>query len=114
VSDFFHSPIVREALQEIQDLQEKLMTDVMSGMLIGHGPDKQQEQIDVMRSLIEKQKNFIFRLNLTDDPKALEMKEQIMQSAQMLGMKEGENINDFFDKLGQTLDRLEQTIDREP
>ena len=90
------------------------MTDVMSGMMVAQGPEKQQEQIDVMRSLIEKQKNFIFRLNLTDDPKALEMKEQIMESAQMLGMKDGENINDFFDKLGKTLDRLEQTIDREP
>lgn len=90
------------------------MTDVMSGMMIGQGPEKQQEQIDVMRSLIEKQKNFIFRLNLTDDPKAIEMKEQIMESAQMLGMKEDENINDFFEKLGETLDRLEQSIDREP
>lgn len=90
------------------------MTDVMSGMIIGQGPEKQQEQIDVMRSLIEKQKNFIFRLNLTDDPKAIEMKEQIMESAQMLGMKEDENINDFFEKLGETLDRLEQSIDREP
>jgi len=114
VSDFFHSPIVRESLQEIQDLQEKLMADVMSGMMISHGPEKQKEQIDVMRSLIEKQKNFIFRLNLSDDPKALEMKEQIMESAQMLGMQKGENINDFFEKLGKTLDRLEQTIDREP
>ena len=90
------------------------MTDVMSGMMIAQGPEKQQEQIDVMRSLIEKQKNFIFRLNLTDDPKAIEMKEEIIGSAQMLGMKEGENINDFFDKLGETLDRLEQTIDRDP
>ena len=90
------------------------MTDVMSGMMIAQGPEKQQEQIDVMRSLIEKQKNFIFRLNLTDDPKAIEMKEEIIGSAQMLGMKEGENINDFFDKLGETLDRLEQSIDREP
>lgn len=90
------------------------MTDVMSGMMVGQGPEKQQEQIDVMRSLIEKQKNFIFRLNLTDDPKAIEMKEQIIGSAHMLGMKEGENINDFFDKLGETLDRLEQSIDREP
>ena len=90
------------------------MTDVMSGMMISQGPEKQQEQIDVMRSLIEKQKNFIFRLNLTDDPKAIEMKEQIMESAQMLGMKEDENINDFFEKLGETLDRLEQSIDREP
>ena len=113
MSDFFHSPIVREALQEIQDLQEKLMTDVMSGMMVGQGPEKQQEQIDVMRSLIEKQKNFVFRLNLTDDPKALEMKEQIMESAQMLGMKKGENINDFFEKLGSTLDRLQETIDRD-
>ena len=112
--NFFHSPIVRESLQEIQDLQEKLMTDVMSGMIIKHGPEKQQEQIDDMRSLIEKQKNFIFRLNLSDDPKALEMKEQIIGSAEMLGMKKGENINDFFDKLGETLDRLEQSIDREP
>ena len=90
------------------------MTDVMSGMMVAQGPEKQQEQIDVMRSLIEKQKNFIFRLNLTDDPKAIEMKEDIIGSAQMLGMKEGENINDFFDKLGKTLDRLEQTIDRDP
>jgi len=113
VSDFFDSPVVRASLVEIQELQEELMHNMMAGGML-RPPTSQQgkEQLDLMRKLIDKQKNFIFRLTLSDDPKANEMKEQIMESARFLGMKSGEDINEFFNNLEKTLDRLEQTLDK--
>ena len=53
----------------------------------------------------------MFRLSLEkEDPDALEMKEQILESAKFLGLKDGQNINTFFDTLATTLDKLEKDI----
>jgi hypothetical protein len=113
VSDFFDSPVVRASLAEIQELQEELMQNMMAvGMLRPPTSQQGKEQLDLMRKLIDKQKNFIFRLTLSDDPKANEMKEHIMESARFLGLKPGEDINEFFNNLEKTLDRLEQTLDK--
>ena len=114
MSDFFDSPVVRASLAEIQDLQEELMRNMMSGGLGKFHPlTEGREQLDLMRKLIDKQKNFIFRLTLSDDPKANEMKEQIMESARFLGLKPSEDINEFFNSLEKTLDRLESTLDKD-
>lgn len=67
--------------------------------------------IKKMRTLLEKQRNFMFRLQLEkEDPDALEMKEQILESAKFLGLQPGQNISEFFDTLTETLDKLEENI----
>ena len=73
--------------------------------------DEGMEQLRVMRSILEKQKNFMFRLKLSDDPQALEMKNAILDSAKMLGMRDDQDIEEFFVDLEQTLDRLEKGLD---
>ena len=53
----------------------------------------------------------MFRLQLEkEDPDALEMKEQILESAKFLGLQPGQNISEFFDTLTETLDKLEENI----
>jgi hypothetical protein len=38
---------------------------------------KEVEQVNLMRVLLEKQKNLYFRLSLSDDPEAIEMSENL-------------------------------------
>ena len=53
----------------------------------------------------------MFRLSLEEeDADAIEMKKQIVESAKFLGLKDGQNINAFFDTLSTTLDKLEKGI----
>ena len=111
MSEFFQAPTVRAAMAEIQELQE----DIMTGIAVRGMRDPSSEEgylyITKMKRLLEKQRNFMFRLSLEkDDPDAIEMKEQILESAKFLGLKDGQNINSFFDTLSATLDKLENNI----
>tara|TARA_B100001057_G_C22277883_1_gene729553 strand:+ start:198 stop:539 length:342 start_codon:yes stop_codon:yes gene_type:complete len=111
MSEFFRAPATRAAMAEIQELQE----DIMTGIAVRGMRDPSSEEghlyIAKMKKLLEKQRNFMFRLHLeTEDPDALEMKEQILESAKFLGLQDGQNINSFFDTLSITLDRLENDL----
>ena len=111
MSTFFNAPATRAAMAEIQELQE----DIMTGIAVRGMRDPSSEEghlyIAKMKKLLEKQRNFMFRLHLeTEDPDALEMKEQILESAKFLGLQDGQNINSFFDTLSVTLDRLENDL----
>ena len=112
MSEFFKSAPVRAAMAEIQQLQEDIMTGLaINGM---RHPQSQQEgllHISKMRELLEKQKNFMFRLSLEkEDSDALEMKKQIVESAKFLGLKDEQNINQFFETLSETLAKLETDL----
>ena len=111
MSEFFKAPAVRAAMAEIQELQEDIMTGIAVRGMNQPTTEEGHLYIAKMRQLLEKQKNFMFRLHLeTEDPDALEMKKQIVESAKFLGLKDGQNINAFFDTLSTTLDKLEKDI----
>mgnify|MGYP003311219277 FL=1 len=111
MSKFFNAPATRAAMAEIQELQE----DIMTGIAVRGMRDPSSEEghlyINKMKKLLEKQRNFMFRLSLEEeDADAIEMKKQIVESAKFLGLKDGQNINAFFDTLSITLDKLEKDI----
>ena len=111
MSEFFRAPAVRAAMAEIQELQE----DIMTGIAVRGMRDPSSEEgylyITKMRKLLEKQKNFMFRLSLEkEDSDALEMKKQIVESAKFLGLKDEQNINQFFETLSETLAKLETDL----
>jgi hypothetical protein len=109
MSRFFDSEVVRESLLELDNLQEKIFNQLLE--IPFSGTKKKKEHLELMREFLEKQKLFIFRLSLSDDPQAIEMKERIIQSAEMLGFKADMGINSFFDKIEETLDKMEQALD---
>ena len=112
MSEFFKSAPVRAAMAEIQQLQEDIMTGLaINGMRHPQTPQEGLLHITKMRQLLEKQKNFMFRLSLEkDDKDAIEMKEQILESARFLGLQPNQNISEFFDTLTITLDNLESNL----
>ena len=111
MSEFFKSAPVRAAMAEIQQLQEDIMTGIAVRGMRNPTTEEGHLYIAKMKKLLEKQKNFMFRLSLeTEDPDALEMKEHILESAKFLGLKDGQNINQFFETLSETLAKLETDL----
>ena len=109
MSGFFDSEQVRESLFELDELQHKLFNELLE--LPFSDSDKKRKNLETMKQFLEKQKVFIFRMSLSDDPDAIEMKNRILDSAKMFGLDPGDNINTFFMKMEETIEKLEKTLD---
>jgi hypothetical protein len=108
VSGFFQSEIVREAIKEMEELQQKIIEDTFKAPIMNR--EQKRDHVELMRTFLEKQKNLYFRLSLSDDPEALEMKERIQDAAKFLGF-DGNNVNELFAEMENTLDRLDKIAD---
>lgn len=106
---FFDSEQVRESLFELDELQQKLFSEIFE--LPFFDAKRKREHLDTMKQFLEKQKVFIFRLSLSDDPEAITMKQRILDSAKMFGLNPGEDINVFFEMMEDSLKKLEKTLD---
>ncbi len=106
---FFDSEQVRESLIELDELQSKLFDEIFELPFLDS--DRKKEHLDTMKQFLEKQKVFIFRLSLSDDPEAIELKNKILESAKMFGLKPGDSINTFFDKMEKSIEVLEKSLD---
>ena len=89
MSGFFKSPVVRAAMAEIQELQEDIMSGIVSsGFKESPSSAAGRRHITNMKKLLDKQRNFMFRLSLEEeDADAIEMKKQIVESAKFLGLQ---------------------------
>jgi hypothetical protein len=110
VSGFFQSEIVRNAIIELDELQTEIIQKTFSAPIMDTAQKK--EHVELMRNFLEKQKNLYFRLSLSDDTEAVEMKGRIQEAAAFLGMDPNQNMTDFFKDMEKTLDRLEEIAER--
>ncbi len=108
MSGFFQSEIVREAIKEMEELQQQIIKDTFKAPIMSK--EEKKEHVELMRTFLEKQKNLYFRLSLSDDPEALEMKERIQDAAKFLGF-DGNNINQLFAEMENSLERLDKIAD---
>ena len=75
MSNFFDSDIIQDELKEINQLQEDIYGSVLTfGMM---SREDKLEHIEKLEILLEKQRVMYTRLSLSDDPKAVEMKENL-------------------------------------
>jgi len=109
MSRFFDSEVVRESIMELDEIQKKLFEQVMN--LSFYDKNGKKEHLELMRQFLEKQKLFIFRLSLSDDPEAVEMKERILESAQLFGLGKNGTVDEFFKVLESQIEYLENTLD---
>lgn len=113
MTDFFDSDIVRNEAKEMEFLQMKAMELTLASPMKGSKED-QLEYIQVVRSLVEKQQIFYTRLKLSDDPRAVEMCEQIEQGAKMLyGWWETSDVLSLMRNMLDKLDEFEKEIEAE-
>tara|TARA_B100000424_G_C22619294_1_gene344281 strand:- start:125 stop:457 length:333 start_codon:yes stop_codon:yes gene_type:complete len=109
MSEFFDSPLVREELKEINELQQEVYGTLMN---FNKMPDEEKmEHVEKLSSLLEKQKVMYTRLSLSDDPAAEEMKKNLEQSLTMLGFPEGTDIITLFKGMGKTIQKMKDHLD---
>ena len=74
--------------------------------------EDQHNHVDILERLIEKQQIMYTRLSLSDDPEAKKMKEQINESAKMMGIPSGTDMSQAFSQMAKMVDVLKKQIDR--
>ena len=107
---FFQSDVVRAEMVEISELQEEVYSNVFK--FPSMEKEEQYRHIDLLERLIEKQQIMYTRLSLSDDPEAKKMKEQIIESAQMMGIPSSTDMNQAFSQMAKMVDVLKKQIDR--
>ena len=98
---FFNSELVREEMDEISRLQDKVYQKVWE--FPSMDKDDKLEHVEMLSELLDKQKVLYTRLSLSDDPEAKRMKEQIMQSAKSLGFPDDVDLTYVFSNMTKVL-----------
>jgi len=109
MSNFFDSDIVKQTIEELDELQAKIISEMF--LLSSFSKEKKKNHLRLLRDFLEKQKLFIFRISLSDDEDAVDMMESILESAKLLGYGEINSVDKFFEKLNETIQKLEKSID---
>jgi glycine cleavage system regulatory protein len=108
---FFDSEVVRAEMSEISELQEEIYKNVFNFFKMSN-KDK-IEHVNLLQKLLQKQQILYTRLSLSDDPEAKEMKERVMESATMMGLPKGTDINIIFKNMEALIDMMKGRIDAE-
>ena len=109
MGEFFQSEIIQEELSEINRMQEKIYGSLLSfGMM---SREEKLEHIDLLTDLLEKQRVMYTRLSLSDDPQAIEMKENLRKSVSMMGFPSETNMQTLFDSMNATIRSLRDYVD---
>ena len=106
---FFQSEVVRAEMAEISELQEEVYSNVFTFPQMD-GED-QMYHIDLLEKLLDKQQVLYTRLSLSDDPQAKKMKDQIRESANLMGLPSNVDMNILFKQMTQMLDMMRKEID---
>ena len=109
MSEFFGSNIVREGLEDINSLQMEIY-----GNAFKFGTMSRQDKIDhidKLTNLLEKQQLMYTRISLSKDPEAIELKEHLEKSVQLLGFPEGTDMSLLFSGMSNTIDNLKTQLD---
>lgn len=107
---FFDSEVVRAEMAEISELQEEIYGSVFNF----HRMSKEDRirHVDLLERLLNKQQILYTRLSLSDDAEAKEMKEKISDSARLMGLPSGIDMNIIFNNMTKILDRMKSEIDK--
>ena len=109
MSGFFNSELVRNDIKELEKLQKKLYQDMM--YVPFYDKEQKREHLILMKKFLEKQKLFIFRLSLSNDPEVIEIKEHMLDSVEFLGFDKKKGFDSFFKMMERTINGLEKTLD---
>ncbi len=106
---FFDSDLVRKEMTDIQELQEEIYGSVFNFPQMGN--EEKEEHIDLLMELLEKQRILYARMSLSDDPQAKKMKENIQESAVMMGMPKDVDMANVFANMEKMIGIMKQQVD---
>jgi hypothetical protein len=109
MSDFFDSEIIQEELSEINEMQEKIYESFIS---FGNMSREQKlEHVEILTNLLEKQQVMYTRLSLSDDPKAIKMKDNLRKSVSSMGFPPETDMLTLFSSMNATIKSLKDYIE---
>ena len=109
-SQFFQSELVRGDIQEMAALQEFCFRSVTNLALLGK--ERKLQYFEALRKLLEKQKIFHARLQLSDDVEAKQVAANMKQAVVMLGGNANLDVREMFDDLLTKIDAFEKHVDK--
>jgi len=109
MSEFFKSDIIQEELEEINRLQEEIYGSILTFGAMDR--ETKLSHVEKLQSLLEKQRVMYTRLSLSDDPQAVEMKENLRKSVALMGFPPETDMQVLFNSMNQTIESLKQYID---
>ena len=110
MSDFFNSPVVRDTVMELAEMQHKLVLQMSTLPIMS--VEQRKSHLQEMKVFLEKQKLFFFRMSLVEDKEVDMIKKKLIESAKMFGYDEIDDMNKFFDRLDKTISEIESSIDK--
>ena len=109
MSEFFESDIIQDELKEINKLQEQIYGSILSFGSMSN--ETKLEHIEKLQTLLEKQRVMYTRVSLSDDPQAVEMKENLRKSVSLMGFPAETDMSVLFNSMSQTIESLQQYLD---
>ena len=109
MSDFFDSDIVRQELQEINQLQLSIYRNAMKFGTFSR--EDKVDHIERLTELLERQKVMYTRISLSDDPEAIDLKNHLQKSVELMGFPEGTDMCLLFTSMSNTIENLKKGID---
>ena len=109
MSEFFKSDIIQDELTEINNLQEEIYGSILTFGTMSN--ETKMEHVEKLQTLLEKQRIMYTRLSLSDDPEAVEMKENLRKSVSLMGFPAETDMSILFNSMNQTIESLKQYLD---
>jgi hypothetical protein len=98
-------------MDDINELQRKIGKELF--VFPTMSKEEKYEHMQLLSDLLEKQQLLYTRLSLSDDPKAIEMKNQIVESSRMLGFGNAD-VNSIFKSMRMTIENLKTKVMVDP
>ena len=108
---FFKSEVVRAEMAEIHELQQEVYSNVFKFQNMSS--EDKSYHVNILEKLIEKQRVMYTRLSLSDDPDAKKMKQDIVDSASMMGLPKNLDMNKVWSDMTKMVDIMRKQIDKE-
>jgi predicted RNA binding protein with dsRBD fold (UPF0201 family) len=109
MSKFFDSELIQQELREINQLQEFIYKSILTFGLMSR--EDKLEHIEKLTELLEKQRIMYTRLSLSDDPEAIEMKENLRKSVALMGFSPETDMTVLFNSMTKTIESLKKYLD---
>ena len=109
MSEFFDSDIVRQELQEINELQLSIYKNAMKFGTFSR--EDKVNHIEKLTELLERQKVMYTRISLSDDKEAIDLKNHLQKSVELMGFPEGTDMLLLFSGMSNTIDNMKSQLD---
>ena len=107
---FLDSEIVREEMKVIEALLKQVYGNVFNFPNMNR--EDKMKHIEILEELINKQQIFYKRLSLSDDPKAKEIRNTVMESAEMFGFKSDGDLSLMFAQMSAAIGEMKKQLDK--